>query len=37
MLAKGDNAQRILERYQTLSAPYGTEIVIRDGVGVIEV
>jgi len=37
MLAKGENAVRILERFRKLSAPYGTEVVIKDGIGVIEV
>ena len=36
MLAKGDVAQRILERYQRLSAAYGTEIDIHDGRGIID-
>jgi poly-gamma-glutamate synthesis protein (capsule biosynthesis protein) len=37
MLAKGEDAVRIIERYRRLSAPLGTEIVIRDGVGIIEI
>lgn len=37
MLAKGDNAVRILERYKQLSEAYGTRIEIRDGVGIIDV
>lgn len=36
-LAPPDAAIRILERLQKLSAPYGTRIEIRDGLGVIEV
>ncbi len=36
MLAEGDAANRILERYARLSAPYGTRIEIRDGKGVVE-
>nr|WP_281349912.1 CapA family protein [Pseudomonas karstica] len=37
MLAKGENAVRILKRYKELSEPYGTRIEILDGVGVIDV
>lgn len=37
LLATGEDALRILERYKRLSAPLGTEITIRDGVGVIEI
>lgn len=37
MLAKGDNALRILERYKQLSEPYGTIINIENGIGVIDV
>ena len=33
MLAKGEDADRILERIKRLSAEYGTNIDIRDGVG----
>lgn len=36
LLAKGDDAVRILERLQRLSAPLGTQIIIRDGVGIID-
>ncbi len=36
LLAKGEDAIRILERFRRLSEPYGTEIKIVDGVGVIE-
>lgn len=35
MLAKGEDAVRILERYRRLSEPFGTKIEIRDGVGVV--
>lgn len=37
MLVKGEDAVRVLERFQRLSAPMGTKIEIRDGVGVIEI
>ncbi|MCJ8520924.1 CapA family protein [Rhizobium tarimense] len=36
MLARGEDAVRILTRYQKLSKAYGTTIDIRDGVGVID-
>ena len=36
MLAKGEDAVRIVDRYRRLSEPYGTKIEIRDGVGVID-
>ncbi|MCI5078256.1 CapA family protein [Oricola sp.] len=36
ILAKGDNAARILERYKRLSAPFGTQVEIRDGVGIVD-
>jgi poly-gamma-glutamate capsule biosynthesis protein CapA/YwtB (metallophosphatase superfamily) len=37
MLAKGEDAVRILERYQRLSEPFGTKIRIENGVGIIDV
>lgn len=37
MLASGIDAERILERYQRLSAPYGTQIEIQDGIGIIDI
>lgn len=37
LLAKGDDAVRILERLQRLSEPLGTRIEIRDAVGIIEI
>ncbi|MET0270410.1 MAG: CapA family protein, partial [Sphingomonas sp.] len=37
MLAKGDDAVRILDRFRRLSEPFGTTVEIRDGVGVIEI
>ncbi|MBD9528866.1 MULTISPECIES: CapA family protein [Paracoccus] len=36
MLAEGDDAVRILERFKRLSEPFGTPVEIRDGVGVID-
>jgi len=36
MLAKGENALRILRRYKDLSEVYGTRIEIQDGVGIID-
>ena len=36
MMAKGEDAIRILERYRRLSEPLGTYVEIRDSVGVIE-
>lgn len=35
-LAVGQQASRILERLQTLSKPFGTEITIENGVGIVE-
>ena len=35
--ARPDVGQKILETLQRLSQPYGTEIVIEDGIGVIRV
>lgn len=35
-LAVGQQASRILERLRTLSKPFGTEIAIEDGIGIIE-
>jgi hypothetical protein len=37
IMAKGEDAVRILDRYRRLSEPFGTRVEIRDGVGVIEV
>jgi poly-gamma-glutamate synthesis protein (capsule biosynthesis protein) len=37
LLAKGEDAIRILDRFRRLSEPLGTTIDIRDGVGVIEI
>lgn len=37
MLAKGEDAVRILDRYRRLSKPFGTEIRIEDGVGIIDI
>ncbi|MGO8056546.1 CapA family protein, partial [Rhizobium leguminosarum] len=36
MVAKGEDAVRIIDRYRRLSEPLGTKIEIRSGVGVIE-
>jgi poly-gamma-glutamate capsule biosynthesis protein CapA/YwtB (metallophosphatase superfamily) len=36
LLAKGENATRILDGLADLSTPYGTEIAIEDGIGIIE-
>lgn len=36
MLAQGTDAGRILDRFRRLSAAFGTEVTIRDGVGVID-
>ena len=36
MMAKGEDAVRILDRYRRLSEPFGTYIEIRDGVGIVE-
>ena len=36
VLAKAEDAVRILDRFRRLSQPFGTEVVIRDGVGIIE-
>jgi poly-gamma-glutamate synthesis protein (capsule biosynthesis protein) len=36
MMAKGDDANRILDRYHRLSEPFGTRIEIRDGIGIID-
>lgn len=36
MLAKGDDAVRIIDRFRRLSEPFGTKIEIRDNVGVID-
>jgi poly-gamma-glutamate capsule biosynthesis protein CapA/YwtB (metallophosphatase superfamily) len=36
LLASGQEAGRILAHLQELSTPYGTEILVRDGVGMIE-
>ena len=33
--ARGEDAARILSRVETLSAPYGTRMIVRDGVGLI--
>jgi len=35
MLAEPELAERILETMQELSRPYGTEITVEDGVGVV--
>ncbi len=35
MLAEGDMAREILERYQRLSKPFGTDVKIDDNVGLI--
>ncbi|MCL0044087.1 CapA family protein [Dehalococcoidia bacterium] len=37
LLAEGDVSQVILERFQQLSAPFGTRITIEDGVGIIQI
>ncbi|MEE8442165.1 MAG: hypothetical protein V3S37_00300, partial [Dehalococcoidia bacterium] len=37
LLAEGEVAQEILERFQRLSEPFGTEIKIENGVGVVKV
>ena len=36
MMAEGDVAQEILERFQRLSEPFGTTIRIDDGVGTLQ-
>lgn len=36
MLAKGEDAFRILDRYRRLSEPFGTRIEIADGIGIIQ-
>jgi len=36
LIAKGEDAVRILDRYRQLSEPFGTRIEIRDGVGIID-
>ncbi|OBZ97155.1 capsule biosynthesis protein [Pararhizobium polonicum] len=36
MMAKGEDAVRIIDRYRRLSEPFGTRIEIKNGVGVIE-
>jgi poly-gamma-glutamate synthesis protein (capsule biosynthesis protein) len=35
MLAEGEVAQEILERYQRLSKPFGTQVDIRENVGIV--
>ena len=35
MLAEGEVAAEILERYQHLSQPFGTQVQIEDGVGYV--
>ncbi|MEE8442672.1 MAG: CapA family protein [Dehalococcoidia bacterium] len=37
LLAEGDVAQEILQRFQRLSEPFGTKITIEDGVGIVQV
>jgi hypothetical protein len=37
MLARGDLAEKILNDLRERSAPYGTEIDVRDGVGYVRV
>ena len=36
MLAKGELADKILVIIKKLSEPYGTKIIVKDGVGVVE-
>jgi len=36
LMAHGQNAQKILERIQRLSAAYGTKVDIHDGVGLLK-
>ncbi|MDE1993413.1 MAG: CapA family protein [Rhizobiaceae bacterium] len=36
LIAKGDDANRILDRYRRLSEPFGTKISVDNGVGVID-
>jgi poly-gamma-glutamate synthesis protein (capsule biosynthesis protein) len=36
MLAEADNSARVLERYQRLSAEYGTDVRIEKGVGIVK-
>ena len=36
VLAEGEVANRVLERVRSLSARYGTKVVIRDGIGIAE-
>ncbi|PZC50992.1 MAG: poly-gamma-glutamate synthesis protein (capsule biosynthesis protein) [Chloroflexi bacterium] len=37
VMAKGEEAEQIIERYRELSKPFGTEIKFKDGVGIVEV
>jgi len=37
LLAEGEVAQEVLERFQRLSEPFGTRIAIEDGVGLVQV
>ncbi len=37
LMAKGEEAKKIVERYAKLSEPFGTEITFKDGVGVVKV
>lgn len=37
LMAEGEEAERIIERYARMSEPFGTEIEYRDGIGIVEV
>ena len=37
LIAEADEAREIIERLQELSAPYGTEIRFKEGIGIVEV
>ena len=37
VMAKGEEARKIIERYTKLSAPFGTEIEFKDGIGIVKV
>ena len=36
LMAKGEAARKIIERYAKLSEPFGTEIEFKDGIGVVK-
>ncbi len=37
LMAKGKVAEEVIERYQGLSEPFGTEITFKDGIGIVKV